>query len=104
MQVVVDYAKGNLQDIKLIALRLKKAPRLSEIYDQSSSGTLGLLLLGSCGLQLSLEGADPLLCLVTLSDGPVALPAGRATLRAEPLRNMAQLVSLRAQPGDRLGI
>ena len=31
LQVVGYYAKGNLQDIKLIALCLKKTPHLSEI-------------------------------------------------------------------------
>ena len=88
LQVVVDYAKGNLQDIELVALRLKKTPRVGEIRGQSGSGTLGLQLLGSRGLQLGLEGADPLLRLITLSDSLVALPVGHAVLRAKPLRSM----------------
>ena len=89
LQVIADYAKGNLQDIELVTLRLKKTPRLGEIHGQSGSSTLGLQLLGFHGLKLSLEGPDPLLCLVALSDGLVALPAGHATLRAKPLRSMA---------------
>ena len=42
LQVIADYAKGNLQDIELVALRLKKTPRLSEIHGQFGNGTLGL--------------------------------------------------------------
>ena len=42
LQVIANYAKGNLQDIELVALRLKKTPRLGEIRGQSDSGPLGL--------------------------------------------------------------
>ena len=80
LQVVVDYTKGNLQDIKLIALARKKTPHLDEIRGQSGSGTLGLQLLGFCGSKLGLERADPLLHLVMLSDGLVMLPVGYAAL------------------------
>ena len=42
LQVVIDYAKGNLQDIELITLPLKKTSHLGEICGQSDSGALGL--------------------------------------------------------------
>ena len=80
LQVVVDYTKGNLQDIKLIALARKKTPHLDEIRGQSGSGTLGLQLLVFHGLQLGLEGDDPPLRLVALLDGLVGLPTGCAML------------------------
>ena len=45
---------------------------------------------------ICLEGADPLACLVALSDGLVALLAGRAMLRAESFYTLVQLISLPA--------
>ena len=83
---------------------MKKTPRLGQIRGQSSSGALGLQLLGFHGLELSLEGADPLLCLIALSDGLVALPMRHAVLGVEPLRGLAQLISLLTQSGNHLNI
>ena len=77
LQVVADYAEGNLQDIELVALHLKKTPRLGKIHGQSGNGALGLQLLGFCGSKLGLEGANPLLHLDTLSDDLVVHPTGR---------------------------
>ena len=72
-----------------IALRLKGPPRLSELCGQPGGDALGRQRPGHRGSGLGLEGANPLLRLVALSDGLVMLPAGRTMLRAEPLRGLA---------------
>jgi len=96
LHVVADDAKANLQELELIALRLKNTPRFGEIPGKSDSGALGLKLLSLCGIKLSLEGADPLLRLVTLPHGLVTLPVDRTALQPKPLRGLALLVSLPA--------
>ena len=42
--------------------------------------------------------------LIMLSEGLVVLLASRATLRAEPLRGLEQLIPLLVQPSDHRGI
>ena len=50
------------------------------------------------------EGLGLLTCFVALSDGPVALLAGHATLQAKSFFGPAQLIPLPAQPVDHRGI
>ena len=42
LKVVVDHSEGGAQDTKLVALRLKIPPCLSEVHDQPSRDALGL--------------------------------------------------------------
>jgi len=80
----------------LIAPRLKVPPCLGMLHGQPGGNALGLQPLGHRSSEIGLEGADPLLCLITLLDGLVALLAGRAMLRAESFYTLAQLISLPA--------
>ena len=64
----------------LIALLLKDPLRLGKLRDQPGGDALSLQPSGYRGSELSLEEADPLLRLIALSDGMVALPTGRAVL------------------------
>ena len=73
----------------LVALRLKAPPCLGELRGQPGRNALGLQPPGCCGSKLGLEGTDPLLGLIALSNGLVVLPMGRAMLRAEHLRGLA---------------
>ena len=80
LQVIADHSEGSAQEIMLIALRLNVPPRLSELHGQPGGNALGLQPSGYHGSELGLEGANPLLCLIVLSDGLVTLLAGHATL------------------------
>ena len=64
----------------LVALCLKAPPRLGELCGQPGGDALGLQPLGCHGSELGLEGANSLLCLVTLVDGLVTLLMGHAML------------------------
>ena len=78
-----------MQEIMLIALRLKDPSHLGKLHDQPGGDTLGLQPLVYHDSKIGPEGADPLTCLVALSDDLVMLLVGRATLRAESLHSLA---------------
>ena len=80
LQVVVDHVEGSAQENMLVALLLKDPLHLGEFRDQPGGDALSLQPLGCRSSELGLEGANPLMCLIVLSDGLVTLPAGRATL------------------------
>ena len=73
----------------LIALCLKDPPCLGNLRDQPSGDALGLQSLGYHGSKIGPEGADPLPCLVALTDGLVALLEGCAALQVESLHSLA---------------
>ena len=64
----------------LITLSLKNPPHLGELRALPGRDALGLQPSGHRGSKIHLEGADPLTCLIALSDGLVALLTGHATL------------------------
>jgi len=78
----------------LITLGLKNPLPLSKLCAQPDRDALGLQPSGHRGSKIRPEGVDHLTCLVVLSDGPVALQADRAALRAKSFYGLAQLVSL----------
>lgn len=63
-----------------VALCLKVPLCLGKLHRQLSGNALGLHPLGHRDFELGLKGAYPLLRLIALSDGLVALLAGRAML------------------------
>ena len=64
----------------LIAVRLKDPLCLGKLHDLANGDALGLQPSGYHGSKISSEGADPLPCLVALSDGLVVLSMGHAAL------------------------
>ena len=96
MKVIVDHSKGSTQDTKLITLRLKIPPRLGEVHGQPGKNVLGLQLLGHRISKLGLEGANLLLHIIALLEGLVTLLTSHATLRAEPLCILEELIPLLA--------
>ena len=88
----------------LVTLGLKSPPHLGKLRAQPGRDALGLQPSGYHGSKIGTEGADPLTCLITLSNGLVTLLMGRAVVQEEPLRNQAQLIWLLVQPGYRLSV
>ena len=88
----------------LITLGLKNPPHLDKLRAQPGRDALGLQPSGHHGSNIRPEGADPLTRLIALLNGLVVLLVDRAVLRVEPFYSLEQLVSLPAQPGNRLGI
>jgi hypothetical protein len=78
-----------VQEVVLVALRMKAPPRLGELRGQPDGDALNLQPSGCHSFKLGLAGANPLLRLITLSDSLVTLPAGHTVLRAEPFRGLA---------------
>ena len=93
-QVIENHTNGSAQEIVLITLSLKNHPHLGELHAQPSRDALSLQPSGHCGSKIRLEGADPLTCLVALSDSLVVLLVGRAMLQAESFYSLAELISL----------